>query len=218
MRGSASSTSRPAISRSRAKTSARGSSSTASSTISRRSSASSSRRGTACARDRTARSRCICTRISAPQCLHRLRGEFAFVLWDETQPHACSPRAIASASSRCSTRVHDDTLYLASEVKALFAAGVPARWDAESVFHSVEFGGHQMRTLYDGVFQVPPGHYLIATDGTSSCIATGISTTPRRGRPTRAAVGRRVRRGVPRRRWTRRCGCDCAPTCRSAAI
>ena len=28
---------------------------------------------------------------------------------------------------------HAETLYLASEVKALFAAGVPARWDAESV-------------------------------------------------------------------------------------
>jgi asparagine synthase (glutamine-hydrolysing) len=55
-------------------------------------------------------------------------------------------------------------LYLASEAKALFAAGVPARWDHESVFQSVSFGGHQMRTLYDGVFQVPPGHYLVATD------------------------------------------------------
>jgi len=57
-----------------------------------------------------------------------------------------------------------DTLYIASEVKALFAAGVPARWDHESVYQSVSFGGHQMRTLYDGVYQVPPGHYLIATD------------------------------------------------------
>lgn len=59
---------------------------------------------------------------------------------------------------------HDETLYLASEVKALFAAGVPARWDAESVAQSVEMGGHQVRTPFDGVFQVPPGHYLIATD------------------------------------------------------
>jgi asparagine synthase (glutamine-hydrolysing) len=42
--------------------------------------------------------------------------------------------------------------------------GVPARWDAESVSHAVEFGGHPMRTLFDGVFQVPPGHFVIATD------------------------------------------------------
>jgi asparagine synthase (glutamine-hydrolysing) len=97
------------------------------------------------------------------QCLHRLRGEFAFVLWDETN------RALFAARDRFGIKplfyaFHDETLYLASEVKALFAAGVPARWDAESVSHVVDFGGHPVRTLYDGVFQVPPGHYLLATD------------------------------------------------------
>ena len=97
------------------------------------------------------------------QCLHRLRGEFAFVLWDETN------RTIFAARDRFGIKPlfyasHGETLYFASEVKALFAAGVPARWDAESVYHCVEFGGHQVRTLFDGVFQVPPGHYLIATE------------------------------------------------------
>jgi asparagine synthase (glutamine-hydrolysing) len=97
------------------------------------------------------------------QCLHRLRGEFAFVLWDEIN------RTIFAARDRFGIKplfytFYRDTLYLASEVKALFAAGVPAKWDPESVYHCVECGGHQMRTLFDGVFQVPPGHYLIATD------------------------------------------------------
>ena len=49
-------------------------------------------------------------------------------------------------------------------MKALFAAGAPAKWDAASFYHSIAFGGHQTRTLFDGVFQVPPGHYLIATE------------------------------------------------------
>ena len=97
------------------------------------------------------------------QCVHRLRGEFAFVLWDETN------RTLFAARDRFGIKplfyaFHGETLYFASEVKALFAAGVPARWDAESVYHSVEFGGHQLRTLFDGVFQVPPGHYLLATE------------------------------------------------------
>jgi asparagine synthase (glutamine-hydrolysing) len=97
------------------------------------------------------------------QCLHRLRGEFAFVLWDATN------RAIFAGRDRFGIKplfyaFHEETLYLASEVKALFAAGVPRRWDAESVSHAVEFGGHQVRTLFDGIFQVPPGHYLLATD------------------------------------------------------
>src|SRR5262245_1429402 len=98
-----------------------------------------------------------------PQCLHRLRGEFAFIIWDDNH------RTLFAARDRFGIKplfyaFHKETLYLASEVKALFAAGVPARWDAESVAQSVEFGGHQVRTLFDGVFQVPPGHYLIATD------------------------------------------------------
>jgi asparagine synthase (glutamine-hydrolysing) len=97
------------------------------------------------------------------QCLHRLRGEFAFVVWDENS------RTLFAARDRFGIKPlfyawHQETLYLASEMKALFAAGVPARWDAESVYHAVEFGGYQARTLFDGAFQVPPGHYLIATE------------------------------------------------------
>src|SRR5271154_6107213 len=87
------------------------------------------------------------------ECLHRLRGEFAFVIWDQTN------RTMFAARDRFGIKplfyaFYNETLYFASEVKALFAAGVPARWDAESVSHSVELGGYQMRTLFDGVFQV----------------------------------------------------------------
>jgi asparagine synthase (glutamine-hydrolysing) len=98
-----------------------------------------------------------------PQCLHRLRGEFAFAIWDEKE------QTLFAARDRFGIKPlfyawHGDTLYLASEVKALFAAGVPARWDEESIYQSFTFGGHQMRTLYEGVHVVPPGHYLIATE------------------------------------------------------
>ena len=98
-----------------------------------------------------------------PQCLHRLRGEFAFVLWDERR------RTLFAARDRFGIKplfyaLHRGALYFASEVKALFVAGVPARWDAESVYHSVEFSGHQARTLFEGVRQIPPGHYLLATE------------------------------------------------------
>src|SRR5262245_2164122 len=97
------------------------------------------------------------------QCLHRLRGEFAFVLWDERT------RSIFAARDRFGIKPlfyawHDGKICFASEAKALFAAGVRAKWDAASFYQSIAFGGHQMRTLFDGVFQVPPGHYLIATE------------------------------------------------------
>jgi asparagine synthase (glutamine-hydrolysing) len=98
------------------------------------------------------------------QCVHRLRGEYAFVLWDERN------RRLFAGRDRFGIKplfyaLHKGVLYLASEVKALFAAGVPARWDDGSVGDSIVWGGHQMRTLFAGVFQIPPGHYLIATDG-----------------------------------------------------
>ena len=118
---------------------------------------------TAFARARTARSRCISTRISALNACHGCAASSPSS--SGTRPTGpCSPRVIASASSRSSMLIHEGTVYFASEVKALFAAGVPARWDHGSFYHATDLAASQTRTLFDGVFQVPPGHYLLATD------------------------------------------------------
>lgn len=95
-----------------------------------------------------------------PHCLHRLRGEFAFVLWDGRN------RQLFAGRDRFGVKplffaLHGNRLCLASEVKALFAAGVPAAWDLETVY----LGGFLRathRTLYRGVRCVPPGYYLVA--------------------------------------------------------
>ncbi|HZD04909.1 MAG TPA: asparagine synthase (glutamine-hydrolyzing), partial [Longimicrobiales bacterium] len=96
-------------------------------------------------------------------CLHRLRGEFAFVLWDGRN------RTLFAGRDRFGVKPlffaeHHGTLYLASEAKALFAAGVPAAWDPETVY----LGGFLRpthHTLYRGVRSLPPGHYLVARPG-----------------------------------------------------
>ena len=86
---------------------------------------------------------------------HRLRtrsdSEIALHLYEDLGAAMPAPICAASSPSCSGTRrnrtlfaardrfgikplfyaLHDDTLYFASEVKALFAAGVPARWDAE---------------------------------------------------------------------------------------
>src|SRR5213593_5015199 len=96
-------------------------------------------------------------------CLHRLRGEFALVLWDSVN------RTLFAARDRFGIKplfyaLYEGALYLASEVKALFAAGVPARWDYETVYHTHVAVIHPPdRSLFAGVYQVPPGHYLLAT-------------------------------------------------------
>ncbi|HSS01996.1 MAG TPA: asparagine synthase (glutamine-hydrolyzing) [Kofleriaceae bacterium] len=96
-------------------------------------------------------------------CIHELRGEFAFVLWDETSQTLLAGRDRFGIKPLYHAR-HKDMLVLASEVKALFAAGVPARWDHESVFQFNNFVTfEQDRTAFEGVHQVPPGHFLRAT-------------------------------------------------------
>jgi asparagine synthase (glutamine-hydrolysing) len=97
-------------------------------------------------------------------CLQHLRGEFAFVLYDQAN------HTLFAARDRFGIKplyyaLHDGTLYLASEVKALFAAGVPSGWDHEYFYQHATGPAMSERTLFKGVYQVPPGHYLTATPG-----------------------------------------------------
>ena len=95
--------------------------------------------------------------------LHQLRGEFALALWDDAAQVLFAARDRFGIKPLYYAR-HNDTLYLASEIKALLAAGVPARWDHESLLQVTQmFCFHQDRTLFEGIYQVPPGHYLWAT-------------------------------------------------------
>ena len=92
-------------------------------------------------------------------CLQHLRGEFAFVLWDERN------QLLFAARDRFGIKplhyaVHKGTLYIASEAKALFAAGVPARWAHDYFYQHATGPAMPDRTLFEGVYQVPPGHYL----------------------------------------------------------
>jgi asparagine synthase (glutamine-hydrolysing) len=99
------------------------------------------------------------------ECLEHLRGEFAFVIWDEEK------ETLFAARDRFGIKplfyVEDaHGLRISSEVKALFASGVPAAWDHESVFQNLFFSFDQDRTLFKNIRQLPPGHYLIAKRGT----------------------------------------------------
>lgn len=94
-------------------------------------------------------------------CLSKLRGEFAFLLWDNNN------RTLFAARDRFGVKplyytVYKNNLFLSSEVPALFKAGLPANWDKEALLHYVHFNLDSNRTLYDGIYQVPAGHYLMA--------------------------------------------------------
>ena len=63
-----------------------------------------------------------------PQCLHQLRGEYAFVLWDEAQQRLL-PRATGSGSSRCSSAARRRALPRLRDKPV--RGGVPARWSGK---------------------------------------------------------------------------------------
>lgn len=69
-------------------------------------------------------------------CLEQLRGEFAFILWDGRTEQLFAARDRFGIKPLYSAG-RGDVLVLASEAKALFAAGIPAGWDRHSVFRSI---------------------------------------------------------------------------------
>jgi asparagine synthase (glutamine-hydrolysing) len=100
------------------------------------------------------------------RCVERLRGEFAFVLWDEAS------RKLFAVRDRFGIKPlhyveHNGELLLASEAKAFFAAGVPALWDMESVFRTLFLCMGDDQSLFNGIRQIPPGHLLTHTEGTT---------------------------------------------------
>jgi asparagine synthase (glutamine-hydrolysing) len=100
-------------------------------------------------------------------CLRHLRGEFAFVLWDGPNDTLFAARDRFGIKPLYYT-TYRGTLHLASEIKALLAAGVPARWDRAAFFQATHFLGTLTppdRTLFEGIYAVPPGHYLLASGG-----------------------------------------------------
>jgi asparagine synthase (glutamine-hydrolysing) len=98
-----------------------------------------------------------------PACLEELRGEFAFLVWD------ARARRLFAARDRFGVRPlvyseHDGCLYVASEAKALFAAGIPAAWDEDALQQSFAMHYTQpFETLFRSVRQLEPGCFLDAT-------------------------------------------------------
>jgi asparagine synthase (glutamine-hydrolysing) len=94
----------------------------------------------------------------------QLRGEFAAVIADRRN------RAMLAIRDRFGIKplfyaVHEGDVFFASEVKALLALGVPARWNREAVFQEAFHFRPHSRSLFAGIYSVPPGHYAIAQHG-----------------------------------------------------
>ena len=97
-------------------------------------------------------------------CLDRMRGMFAFALWDGERLFAARDRFGIKPFYYA---VVDDVLYFASEIKALLPMLPEIATDAAALGEYITFqytiGEH---TLFRHVHQLPPGHFLLVENGT----------------------------------------------------
>lgn len=96
-----------------------------------------------------------------PRCLDRFNGMFAFAIWDQQQ------QSLFAARDRFGVKpfhytIHQNALYFASEIKALWAAGIPKtpRASVWAGYLSHATYGMPDETFWDGIAQLPAGHYL----------------------------------------------------------
>lgn len=101
-----------------------------------------------------------------PALLERLNGQYAFALWDSRRQRLMLGRDRLGVRPLFYT-VADGTLLFASEIKALLSdPRVSRRPDLQSLDQVFTYWSPLPgRTMFEGVQEVPAGHYLVAETG-----------------------------------------------------
>jgi asparagine synthase (glutamine-hydrolysing) len=99
--------------------------------------------------------------------VERLRGMFAFGLWDGRRRRLLLARDPLGIKPLYYTRTADGLFLFASEIRALLAwPGVRAELDADALW---DYLGQRYvpgpRTLFKGIAKLPPGHLAVVADG-----------------------------------------------------
>ncbi len=99
-----------------------------------------------------------------PQCLHYLNGQFAIAIWDAQRGELFLARDRLGVRPLFYVQLPGG-LAFASEMKALFLIpGVKARLDPYGLAQAFTFWAPQPpRTAFEGVWELPPGHFLRAS-------------------------------------------------------
>jgi len=98
--------------------------------------------------------------------LQKMRGMFAFALWDENQQQLFLARDRFGIKPLYYAE-YDDRLYFASEIKAILAqSDIPRRVNLAALEAMFTLGFVPgPATMFEGIYKLPPAHYLIAGDG-----------------------------------------------------
>lgn len=102
---------------------------------------------------------------AGPACLPRLRGMFAFAIWDDRERTLFAARDALGIKPLYYAPLPDRGLIVGSELNALLASGlVPREFDPTAVADYLAwFSIPAPRTIYQGLHNLPPGHSLTLT-------------------------------------------------------
>lgn len=97
-------------------------------------------------------------------CLHYFDGMFAFAIWDETE------QVLFAGRDRFGEKpfyyfVNDEQFLFGSEMKALWAAGVPRVPERKMILNYITLGyvqnpANKAQTFFKDIFSLPAAHYL----------------------------------------------------------
>lgn len=130
---------------------------------------------------------------SGPASVGRLRGMFAFAIWDERERQLLLARDRLGIKPLYYLRADDGSLFFASEIKGVLeASGVsPALNHRALPDYLANHAPSGEETLFVGVRRLPPGHLLVWRDGqveTRSYWALGVAETGTDDRPVEECV------------------------------
>jgi asparagine synthase (glutamine-hydrolysing) len=104
--------------------------------------------------------------VCGPDCLNRLNGQFSIAIWDSNK------KSLFLGRDRLGVRPlfyanSSKGLVFASEIKSILATGkVNAQWDPVALDQVFTYWSTLTpRTVFKGITEVPPGHFLYASDG-----------------------------------------------------
>ncbi len=109
--------------------------------------------------------------VYGKNCVQHFEGMFAFAIWDEEEQQlfAARDRFGEKPFYYC---LHNGAFIFASEIKALWAAGVPQQPDPAMMLLYLGPGlsnipGSPERTFYSNIYELPPAHQLTITVGST---------------------------------------------------
>jgi len=117
------------------------------------------------------------------RCLDRLLGMFAFAVWDRHEHRLVAVRDRFGVKPLLIARLPDGGFALASEIKALHAAGVPAVEDPVTwaTYLATGASDHSSRTFWRGIETVPAGGLLAWTVDQPPAVRTWYDVAARVG-------------------------------------